>query len=159
MLLGIKLSNLTRDQKILKARIFFTQFCRVPKLQHSAKENLPSVKWRHSANYPLCRVPGGGTRQRLDAISPTNGRRTAGARAGHVRWLCRVPPGQHSAKGTVCRVSFFADGRHSAKLGHAVWQMFAECSWRGTRQTTSLPSARVLALGKGRDTRQIWVFR
>ena len=45
MLLGIKLSNLTRDQKILKAKnFFFTQFCRVPKLQHSAKENLPRAR-------------------------------------------------------------------------------------------------------------------
>ena len=147
MLLGIKLSNLSREQKNLKdKRKKINQICRVPYLQHSAK-------------LLLCRVPGGGTRQRLDAISPPNGRRTAGARAGHVRRLCRVPPGQHSAKVTVCRVPFVADSRHSAKLGHAVWQMFAECSWHGTWQTTSLPSARVLALGKGRDTRQIWVFR
>ena len=121
----------------------------------------------------LCRVPPTGTqrsfifaecrpcstRQNLTVVSHLNGRRTAGARAGHVRSLCRVPPGQHSAKGTCCRVPLFADGRHSAKLWYAVWQMFAECSLHGTRQTISLPSARVLALGKGRDTRQIWVFR
>ena len=49
---------------------------------------------------------------------------------------------------TVCRVAFVADGRHSAKLGHAMWQMFTECSCPGTRQTTSLPSARVLHSAK-----------
>ena len=127
-------------------RKFFNQICRVPYLQHSAK-------------LLLCRVPGGGTRQTLDAVSPRNGRRTAGARVGHVCSLCRVPPSQHSAKVTCCRVPLFADGRRSATLVYAVWQMFAECSLPGTRQTMSLPSARVLALGKGRDTRQIWVFR
>jgi len=100
-------------------------------------------------------VPPPGSQQTLDAVSPPpNGRRMAGARAGHGRSLCRVPPGQHSAKGTCCRVPLFAEGRHSATLGYAVWQMFAECSLPGTRQTMSLPSARVLALGKGRDTRQ-----
>ena len=184
MLLGIKLSNLSRDQKILKAqKIFFNQFYRVPKLQHSAKEtllrarsahsakfllcrvpargtvsSLPSACWRHSATCLLCRVPEVGTRQRLNAVSPPDGRRTAGARAGHVRGLCRVPPGQHSAKETLCRVPCFADGRHSVKPGHAVCQIFAECPWPGTRQTTSLPISRSLALGKGRDTRQIRVF-
>ena len=174
MLLGIKLSNLSRDQKKLKAqKNFFNQFCRVPKLQHSAKETLPRARpahsataketlpsacWSHSATCLLCRVPEGGTRQRLNAISPPDGRRTAGARAGHVHGLCRVPLGQHSAKETLCRVPCFADGRHSVKPGHAVCQFFAECPWPGTRQTTSLPSARSLALGKGRDTRQIRVF-
>ena len=45
MFLGIKLSNLTRDKKNLKVKKnIFTQFCRVPKLQHSAKENLPSAR-------------------------------------------------------------------------------------------------------------------
>ena len=160
MLLGIKLSNLTRDQKILKVKKkilpYFAEYLSSSTRQKKICREPGS---RHSAKYPLCRVPGGGTRQRLDAICPPNGRRTVGARAGHVRRICRVPPGQHSAKVTVCRVPFVADSRHSAKLGHAVWQMFAECSCPGTRQSTSLPSVRVLVLGKGQDTRQIWVFR
>jgi len=160
MLLGIKLSNLTRDQKILKAKKKilpnFDEYLSSSTRQEKICREPGS---RHSAKYPLCRVPGGGTRQRLDAISPPNGRRTAGARAGHVRRICRVPPGQHSAKVTVCRVPFVADSRHSAKLGHALWQMFAECSCPGTRQSTSLPSVRVLVLGKDQDTRQILVFR
>jgi len=135
MLLGIKLSNLTRYQKILKAKnIFFTQFCRVPKLQHSAKENLPSVKWRHLANYPLCRVPGGGTRQRLDAISPLTG----GARRACVLGTC----------------AGFAECRRASTRQRG---QFAECHslpTAGTRQSSSmpcgkcLPSARGLALGK-----------
>ena len=140
-------------------KFFFNQVCRVPGLQHPAKETMPRARPTHSAMFPLCRVPAGGTRQRVDAVSPPDGRRTAGARAGHVRGLCRVPLGQHSAKETLCRVPCFADGRHSVKPGHAVCQIFAECPWPGTRQTTSLPSARSLALGKGRDTRQIRVFR
>jgi len=66
MLLGIKLSNLSRDQKNLKAqKIFFNQFCRVPKLQHSAKETLPRARPAHSAKFLLCRVPAGGTRQHV----------------------------------------------------------------------------------------------
>ena len=119
---------------------------------------LPSASWRHSAKSELCRVPGGGTRQRLNAVSSTDGRRTAGA-CGHARRLCRVPPGQHSAKVTRCRVLLFADGRHSANPGHAVCRFFAEYPRPGTRQTTSLPSACGLTLGKGLDTWQIVVFR
>ena len=139
MLLGIKLSNLTRDQKILKVKkIFLPNFAEYLSSSTRQKKICREPGSRHSAKYPLCRVPGGGTRQRLDAISPPNGRRTAGARAGHVRRICRVP--------------FVADSRHSAKLGHAVWQMFTECSCPGTRQSTSLPSVRVLVLGKGQDT-------
>ena len=156
MFLGIKLSNLTRDKKKFEGqkKIFLPNFAEY--LSYSTRQNkicrVPGS--RHSAKYLLCRVTGGGTRQRLDAVSPPNVRRTAGARAGHVRGLCRVPPGQHSAKETLCRVPCFADGRHSVKPGHAVCQIFAECPWPGTRQITSLPSARSLALGKGRDTRQ-----
>ena len=65
MLVGIKLSNLSGEQKNLKdKRKFFNQICRVPYLQHSAKETLPSAlspalgkitplpsaRWWHSAN-------------------------------------------------------------------------------------------------------------
>ena len=160
MFLGIKLSNLTRDKKIWRSKkIFLPNFAEYLSSSTRQKKICREPGSRHSAKYPLCRVPGGGTRQRLDAISPTNGRRTAGARAGHVRRLCRVPPGQHSAKETLCRVPCFADGRHLVKPGHAVCQIFAECPWPGTRQTTSLPSARGLALGKAADTRQLCVFR
>jgi len=143
----------------LKAEIFFNQVCRVPGLQHSAKETMPRARPTHSATFPLCRVPGGGTRKILNAVSPTDGRRTAGARAGHMRRLCRVPLVQHSAKVTRYRVLLFADGRHSANPGHAVCRFFAECPRPGTRQTTSLPSACGLTLGKGLDTRQILVFQ
>ena len=120
---------------------------------------LPSASLRHSAKLEFCRVPGGGTRQRLNAVSHPNVRRTAGARAGHVHGLCRVRTRRHSVKFNLCRVPYFADGQHSAKCGHAVCHVFAECPRPGTRQTSSLPSARGLALGKGRDTQQLWVFR
>ena len=66
MLLGIKLSNLSRDQKNWKAqKKIFNQFCRVPNLQHSAKETLPRSRSAHSAKFLLCRVPAGGTRQHV----------------------------------------------------------------------------------------------
>jgi len=42
---------------------------------------LPSASWRHSAKSELCRVPGGGTRQSLNAVSPTDGQRACWARA------------------------------------------------------------------------------
>ena len=74
MLVGIKLSNLSREQKNLKdKRKFFNQICRVPYLQHSAK-------------LLLCRVPGGGTRQTLDAVSHLTG----GARRARVLGTCAV---------------------------------------------------------------------
>jgi len=119
MLLGITLSNLSGDQKNLKAqKIFFNQVCRVPGHQHSAKEALPRATQAHSATFLLSRVPAGETRQyftfaecQLEALgkkltpsAPPDGRRTAGARAGHVLGLCRVLPNQHSAKEPRCRV-------------------------------------------------------
>ena len=64
MLLGITLSNLSGDQKNLKAQnFFFNQVCRVPGHQHSAKEALPRATQAHSATFLLCRVPAGDTRQ------------------------------------------------------------------------------------------------
>ena len=108
----------------------------------------------HSAKIDLCRVPRVDTRQRLNAVSHPNGRRTAGAHAGHVRGLCRVRARWHSAKSNGCRVPYFADGQLSAKLGHTVCHVFAECPLAGTRQRSCLPSARGMALGNGRDTWQ-----
>jgi len=93
MLLGITLSNLSGDQKNLKAQIFFfNQVCRGPGHQHSAKETLPRDTQAHLATFLLCRVPAGGTRQKVDAVNPPDGQRTADARAGHMLGLCRVPP-------------------------------------------------------------------
>ena len=92
--------------------------CRVLEPGHSAKEALPSAN----------------TRQRLNAVSHPNGRRTAGERDGHVRGLCRVRARWHSAKSNGYRVPYFADGQLSAKLGHAVCHVFAECTLAGTRQ-------------------------
>jgi len=64
MLLGITLSNLSGDQKNLKAQnFFFNQVCRGPGHQHSAKEALPRATQAHSATFLLCRVPAGDTRQ------------------------------------------------------------------------------------------------
>ena len=146
MLLGITFSNLSTEQKNLKAQKKINHVCRV-------------LEPGHSTNIDLCRVPRVDTRQRLNAVSHPNGRRTAGARAGHVRGLCRVRARRHSAKVSICRVPYFVDGQHSAKCGHAVCHIFAECPLAGTRQSWSLPSVCGLALGKARDTRQFWIFR
>ena len=146
MLLGITFSNLSIEQKNLKAQKKINHVCRVLEPGHSAKID-------------LCRVPRVDTRQRLSAVSHPNGRRTVGARAGHVRGLCRVRARWHSAKSNGCRVPYFADGQLSAKLGHAVCHVFAECPLAGTRQRSCLPSSHGLSLGKGRDTRQLLVFR
>jgi len=108
--------------------------CRVLEPGHSAKEALPSASCGHSAKIDLCRVPRVDTRQRLNAVSHPNGRCTAGARAGHVRGLCRVRARWHSAKSNGCRVPYFADGQLLTKLGHAVCHVFAECTLAGTRQ-------------------------
>ena len=158
MLLGITFSNLSTEKKFESSKKN-NHVCRVLEPGHSAKEALPSASCGHSAKIDLCRVPRVDTRQRLNAVSHPNGRRTAGARAGHMRGLCRVRARWHSAKSNGCRVPYFADGQLSAKLGHAVCHVFAECPLAGTRQRSCLPSARGLALGKGRDTRQLLVFR
>ena len=138
MLLGIKLSNLSRDQKNLKAqKNFFNQFCRVPKLQHSAKETMPRARATHLATFPLCRVPAGGTRQRLNAVSPTDGRRACWARAQALpsaagialgkgdTWpsalLCRRPA---LGKARACRVPVFC---RVPVAWHSANNIFAEC--------------------------------
>ena len=98
---------------------------------------LPSASWRHSAIFHLCRVLAGGTRQKVDAVSPPDGRRTAGARAGHVLGLCRVPPNQHSAKEPRCIVAECLD------LPRACIRQRP-----GMPCARFLPSVRGLALGK-----------
>ena len=100
---------------------------------------LPSASWRHSAKI--------------------NGRQTAGtavARAGHVRGLCRVRARWHSAKSNGYRVPYFADGQLSAKLGHAVCHVFAECPFAGTRQRSCLPSAVVWHSTKAATLGNYW---
>ena len=134
MLQGITFSNLSTKQKNLKAQKKINHVCQVLEPGHSAKEALPSASCGHSAKIDLCRVPRVDTWQRLNAVSHPNGRRTAGTRTGHVLGLCRVRARWHSAKSNVCRVPYFADGQLSAKLGHAVCHVFAECPWSGTRQ-------------------------
>ena len=49
MLLGITFSNLSTEQKNLKAQKKINHVCRVLEPGHSAKEALPSATCRHSA--------------------------------------------------------------------------------------------------------------
>ena len=119
-----------------------------------------SREWRGGRIPSLCRVSAVGTRrslgfaechgfrtrQRLTTIRYTDGRRTAGARAGHVHGLCRVRAQWHSAKIKYAECPRFADSRHSAKFGHAVCHVFAECCGVGTQQ-------------RGVGTRQMCGFR
>ena len=163
MLLGITLSNLSGDQKNLKAQKFFlTKFAECLGTSTRQKKHasalgdistLLSASWRHSAIFHLCQGPAGGTRQRVDAVSPLTG----GAWRARVLGTCS---GFAECRPTSTRQrSHIAECLHSATPGHAVCQISAECPCPGTRQTTSLPSARGLALGKDRDTRQLSVFR
>ena len=122
---------------------------------HSAKLALPSAAYRHSAKLSLRRVPALHHSAKLTSVNRPLGRLTAGARAGHVRPLCRVLSQRHSAKINNAEGPFFADGRNSAKVGHAECRVFAECGSLGTRQRSALPSARVRALGKAGGTRQL----
>ena len=121
MLLGITLSNLSGDQKILKAKnIFLPNFAEYLSSSTRQKKICREPGSRHSAKYPLCRVPGGGTRQRLDAISPPTGvarrARVLGTCAGFAECHSLPTAGTRQSSGMPC-------GR-------------------------CLPSARVLALGK-----------
>ena len=93
----------------------------------SEVQSLPSASRPHSAKFDLCRVPAVGTRQKL----------TAGAQPERVlgTWAAFAECGKAAlGKDNICRVSLFADGQHSAKVGHAVCHMFAECCASGTRQ-------------------------
>ena len=149
MLLGIKLSNLTRDQKILKAKIFFLpNFAEYLSSSTRQKKICREPGSRHSAKYPLCRVPGGGTRQRLDAISPpqraSHGGRACWARARALpsavgpalgkgdtlpsALLCRRPA---LGKARACRVPDFC---RVPVAWHSANNIFAECPLSGTRQ-------------------------
>ena len=159
MLLEIELSNLSRDQKNLKAqKLFFNQFCRVPKLQHSAKETLPRARPAHSAKFLLCRVPEAGTRQHMSfaecqvvalgkKLTPS-APLTGGARRARVLGTC--------AGFAECRRASTRQRRHFAE--------FPSLPTAGTRQSPGmpcarfLPSARGLALGKPHLCREpvIW---
>jgi len=125
----------------------------------SEVQSLPRASRPHSAKFDLCRVPAVGTRQKLTAVRHPQ----RPAHGGSACWARELPlPSAGKAalgKDNICRVSLFADGQHSAKVGHAVCHMFAECCASGTRQSSSLPSACGLALGKDGDTRQLCVFR
>ena len=117
---------------------------------HSAKLALPRAGSRNSAKLSLCRVPALQHSAKLTSVSRPLGRRTAGARAGHVRPLCQVLAQWHSAKIiNDAECPFFADGRHSAEVGNT------ECGTLGTRQRRALPSARVRTPGKAGGTRQL----
>ena len=117
-------------------------------LQHSAKETMPRARPTHSATFPLCRVPAGGTRQRVSfaecqvealgkGLTPS-ATLTAGARRAHVLGTCAA----------------YAECWPSGTRQRSI---FAECSSlsrASTRQNLvmpyagCLPSALALALGK-----------
>ena len=80
---------------------------------------------------------------------------TAVAHDEHVRRLCRVPAPRHSAYPYFAECHLFAERRHSVNMDYGVCLWFAECWVPGTRQRGSLPSARVVALGKPSGTRHI----
>ena len=120
----------------------------MPGLQHSAKETMPRARPMHSATFPLCRVPAGGTRQRVsfaecqvEALSKDltpSAPLTGGARQARVLGTC----------------AGFAECRLASTRQR--WRV-AECCYlptAGTRQIPDmlcaafLPSTRGLALGK-----------
>jgi len=157
---GLSFQIWVDNKKILNERkIKIQTICRVPGGWHSAKDALPSAEHRHSAKFTLCRVPP------FQHSAKDNGRQAPWrpAHDGHACWArdLSLPSARLPAldKGSVCRVPFFADGQHSAKCGHVVCHMFAECPRSGTQQRSSLPSARDLALGNPVDTRHLCVFR
>ena len=139
----------------------------MPKLQHSAKETLPRARPAHSAKFLLYRVLAGGTRQHVSLAEcqkvalgkdlTSSAPLTGGARRARV--LCTCAGFAECRWDSTRQRSHIAECLHSATPGHAVCQISAECPRPGTRQTTSLPSARGLALSKDRDTRQLSVFR
>ena len=66
MLLGIKLSNLTRDQKILKAKNFFLpNFAEYLSSSTRQKKICRELGSRHSAKLLFCRVSSEVTRQTI----------------------------------------------------------------------------------------------
>ena len=149
MFLGIKLSNLTRDKKILMVKkIFLPNFAEYLSSSTRQKKICRVPGSRHSAKYPLCRVPGGGTRQRLDAISPpqraSHGGRACWARAPDLPSAARPALGKGDSlpsaircrqpalgKARACRV---ADVCRVLVSWHSAKHIFAECPCSGTRQ-------------------------
>jgi len=146
----------------------------MPGHQHSAKEALPRATQAHSTTFLLCRVPAGDTRQyftvaecQLEALGKEltpSAPLTGDARRARVLGTC--------SGFAECRPASTRQRRHVAECldlptactrqrpsMHSANHIFADCPRPGTRQTTSLPSARGLALGKDRDTRQLSVFR
>ena len=119
-------------------KIKIQTICRVPGGWHSTKEALPSAEHRHSAKFTLCRVPPlqHSAKDNGRQAPVPDGRRTAGARAGHVTCLCRVLAFRHSTKARYaeCRSLPTACTRQSVGMSCA----------------TCLPSALGLALGKDR---------
>ena len=100
----------------------------------------------------FCRVPNGKHSAKQTDV-------TAVAHDEHVRRLCRVPAPRHSAYPYFAECHLFAERRHSVNMDYGVCLWFAECWAPGTRQRGSLPSARVVALGKPSGTRHITGFR
>ena len=149
MLLGITLSNLSGDQKNLKAQnFFFNQVCRVPGHQHSAKEALPRATPAHSATFLLCRVPAGDTRQyftfaecQLEALGKEltpSAPLTGGARRARVLGTC--------SGFAECRPASTRQRRHVAEC----LDLPTACTRQrpGMPCARFLPSVRGLALGK-----------
>ena len=110
----------------------------------------------HSANRALHRLSDVVHTIKSNTVSPTHGQHI-GAGAPILPSVGPKALGKGILYYHVCL--FFAECRHSANLGYAVCQAFAEFLVSGTRQRTSLPSARGLALGNGKSTRQSTVFR
>src|SRR6185312_8984573 len=100
----------------------------------------------------FCRVPNG-----KHSVKQTD--LTAVAHDEHVRRLCRVPAPRHSAYLYFAKCLLFAERLHSVNMDYGVCLWFAECWAPCTRQRGSLPSARVVALGKPSGTRHITGFR
>ena len=104
------------------------------------KKSLPSAKFNTRQRAPLPSAESNDTRQRLTVCTTVS--------------LCRVPRFAEClalGKETLCRVSDCAECQALGKESLCRVPCFAEC---GSRLRGSLPSARVLALGKAYDTRQ-----
>ena len=95
---------------------------------------LPSANWRHSAIFHLCQVPAGGTRQRVDAVSPLTG----GARRARMLGTC--------SGFAECRPASTRQRRHVAEC----LDLPTACTRQrpGMPCARFLPSVRGLALGK-----------
>ena len=100
----------------------------------------------------FCRVPNGKHSAKQTDV-------TAVTHDEHVRRLCCVPAPRHLAYSYFAECLLFAEHRHSVNIDYGVCLWFAECRAPGTQQRGSVPSARVVALGKSSGTRHSADFR